>query len=104
MTAYERRRELSIEACKLFFKNVDYLRKKQGISLNELGRRVSSDDFRVSGGSVSIFQGLRGAGSSTGFFRASTLYLAAYADYFGVSIAYLFSRDLAAEDSLKDKE
>lgn len=97
MTTYERRKKLSEEACKLFFANVDYLRKKEGISLTTLSERLRDGSFRASRGAVTCYQGLRGVGSSTGFFRASTFYLAAYADYFGYSIPYLMSCDLAAQ-------
>jgi hypothetical protein len=100
MTAYERRKQLSIEACRVFFKNIDYLRQQRGLSFHELSRQVSGEGFKVSADAVSCYSGRRGWGGSKGFGAASTYYLAAYADYFGYSIPYLMSRDLAAEDDL----
>ena len=99
MTQVERHKKLSSDLCKRFFDNIDYLRRKRGLTLSGLSRAMSTDEFRVSRGAVNCYRGRRGVGSSKGYFKASTIYLAAYADFFGEDLGRLLTEDYTARDS-----
>lgn len=83
--------------CTLFFRNVLYLIRTRGLTI----QKVVRDIYHVNGYKVnrhSINRYARGE-----YDGSNTMYLSLFADYFGESVAELMSRDYEASDRLKGK-
>ncbi len=98
MSHKDRRQQLSRKYCNLFFSNINYLRQKRGLSFNELRNEMKLKDFRISIDCVPNFEGTRKASVKPSFSGASTIYLAAFCDFFGEEMPDLMSINYRERD------
>lgn len=98
MSGHELRTAKSRELTELFFRNINYLRKKEGLSLVKMVNKINDKDFKVNYQAVARYSGR----SKTRYTNASLYYLAAFALCFGRSMGELLTVDLEAAESSKD--
>jgi hypothetical protein len=85
---HEERLSIAVENEQRFFRNVEILRKRKGISQERLCELASDDSFKVNYRSISVYGGWSKKKYKR---RCSLYYLAAFADALGVSVGEMLS-------------
>ncbi|MES3006130.1 MAG: hypothetical protein V4664_04250 [Patescibacteria group bacterium] len=79
----------------LFFKNIDYLRKKRGLTIKQVVEGCSDSEYRVNRHAINKYK--RGE-----FWSARIRYLLRFSEFFGESLPRLLSDDIEASEEAID--
>lgn len=90
---HEFRLSYSRACCVRFFGNVDYLRRVEGITKQELADRINDKSFRISPRAIARYT----RKAKREYRNASIYYLAAFAGYFEKEIGEMLLIDYEAE-------
>lgn len=92
---HNQRLAMTIDIEQRFFKNLNHIRKKKGLSMAQLCSIVSDDSFVVDYRSISRYGGWSKIKYKK---RVSVYYLTAYCVALGVSLGEMISNDFESQD------